>query len=244
MPDTLAAYMGQRYRWGYGAMQIFKQHAKAVLFGGTQLTSAQRYQFLAGWLPWISDGLALIVTAFALIWTGLMTLAPTHFDVPMEALSTAALGLFSIKTAKTFLLYPSRSRIRHAGCVACLRRRIGFDAYGWQGCAGGAVHFRTSLSADAQMRGRRAARTDHARGVAGDTAVRALCGGTDRHRHIAPRRRPGHHAVDGQAGGAGAALWRHHHCPQASAQWPMRQRSNATPDITLCAANRTKSGGV
>ena len=87
MPDTLGALMAQRYRWVYGAMQIIKRHAGAVLLGGTRLTRAQRYQFLAGWLPWISDGLGLIVTLFALLWTALMTVSPTYFDVPMEALS-------------------------------------------------------------------------------------------------------------------------------------------------------------
>ncbi|HEX4079993.1 MAG TPA: glycosyltransferase [Rhizomicrobium sp.] len=107
-PDTLAAFMTQRYRWVYGAMQIMKRHAAAVFLGRTKLTWAQRYQFLCGWLPWISDGLGLLVTFFALIWTGLMTVAPNYFDVPMEALSAAALALFGAKTLKTLLLYPQK----------------------------------------------------------------------------------------------------------------------------------------
>ena len=36
---------------------------------GRKLSWAQRYQFLVGWLPWISDGLGMIVTYMALIWT-------------------------------------------------------------------------------------------------------------------------------------------------------------------------------
>ena len=108
MPDTIAAYMVQRHRWVYGAMQIMKHHIHAILWGGTRLTRAQRYQFLAGWLPWISDGLALIVTIFALFWTVMMTTWPKYFDVPMEALSAAALALFGVKTLKTFLLYPPK----------------------------------------------------------------------------------------------------------------------------------------
>jgi hypothetical protein len=108
MPDTIAAFMVQRHRWVYGAMQIMKRHSGAILFGTTNLTRAQRYQFLAGWLPWISDGLALIVTFFALFWTALMTIWPRYFDVPMEALSAAALALFLVKTLKTLLLYPPK----------------------------------------------------------------------------------------------------------------------------------------
>ena len=45
---------------------------------GRKLRWAQRYHFLSGWLPWISDGLALIITMFALVWTVLMTIAPLH----------------------------------------------------------------------------------------------------------------------------------------------------------------------
>jgi exo-beta-1,3-glucanase (GH17 family)/cellulose synthase/poly-beta-1,6-N-acetylglucosamine synthase-like glycosyltransferase len=107
-PDTLAAFMSQRYRWVYGAMQIMKRHGGAIFFGGKGLTWAQRYQFLTGWLPWISDGMGLLVTFFALIWTFLMAVAAMHFDVPMAALSAAALTLFFAKTAKTLLLYPKK----------------------------------------------------------------------------------------------------------------------------------------
>ncbi|MGH6871755.1 MAG: glycosyltransferase family 2 protein [Rhizomicrobium sp.] len=116
-PDTLAAFMSQRYRWVYGAMQIMKRHFGAIFLGRDRLTWAQRYQFLSGWLPWISDGLGLMVTFFALIWTFLMTVAPMYFDVPMEALSAAALTLFFAKTAKTLLLYPNKVGSGVAGAV-------------------------------------------------------------------------------------------------------------------------------
>ena len=36
MPDTLEAFMSQRYRWVYGAMQIMKHHAGAIFLGRTQ----------------------------------------------------------------------------------------------------------------------------------------------------------------------------------------------------------------
>ena len=116
-PDTLQAFMSQRYRWVYGAMQIMKHHIGAIFFGRTKLTWAQRYQFLSGWLPWISDGLGLIVTMFALMWTLLMTIAPRYFDVPMMALSAAALALFTAKTLKTLLLYPQKVRSGIFGAV-------------------------------------------------------------------------------------------------------------------------------
>ncbi|MGZ5928663.1 MAG: cellulose synthase, partial [Rhizomicrobium sp.] len=68
------------------------------------------YQFLSGWLPWISDGLGMIVTCTALIWTALMWAAPSYIDVPMPALSAAAMALFATKLVKTLLLYPPKVR--------------------------------------------------------------------------------------------------------------------------------------
>ena len=65
MPDTLEAFMTQRYRWVYGAMQMLKRHAGAIFLGGSALSWPQRYQFLSGWLPWISDGLGMMVTLMA-----------------------------------------------------------------------------------------------------------------------------------------------------------------------------------
>jgi cellulose synthase/poly-beta-1,6-N-acetylglucosamine synthase-like glycosyltransferase len=108
IPDTLAAFMSQRYRWVYGAMQIMKHHAGAIFFGRSKLDPAQRYQFLSGWLPWISDGLGLVVTFFALFWTLLMNIAPDYFVVPLAVLSGAAVALFLAKTLKTLLLYPQK----------------------------------------------------------------------------------------------------------------------------------------
>ncbi len=109
-PDTLEAFMSQRYRWVYGAMQIMKRHAREIFLGGSGLSWEQRYQFLSGWLPWISDGLGMIVTCTALIWTALMWAAPSNIDVPMPALSAAAMALFATKLVKTLLLYPPKVR--------------------------------------------------------------------------------------------------------------------------------------
>ena len=108
IPDTLKAFQSQRYRWVYGAMQILKRHSGAIFSGRTKLSWAQRYQFLSGWLPWISDGLGMVVTFIALAWTFAMWLAPRYVDVPMPVLSAAALALFAAKTLKTLLLYPQK----------------------------------------------------------------------------------------------------------------------------------------
>lgn len=116
-PDTLEAFMSQRYRWVYGAMQMLKRHAGPIFMGRSALSWEQRYQFLSGWLPWISDGLGMVVTMTALVWTALMWALPTVIDVPMPALSAAALALFATKCLKTLLLYPPKVRSGFKGAA-------------------------------------------------------------------------------------------------------------------------------
>jgi hypothetical protein len=123
MPDTYAAYKTQRYRWVYGAMQILKRHASAIFFGrkadGTpSLNKAQRYQFLAGWMPWFADGFALVFAVLALAWSGLMIVAPRHFDVPLTALSGVALAIFTLKTVKTVWLHRAKVGTGFGGALA------------------------------------------------------------------------------------------------------------------------------
>jgi len=91
-------------------MQILKRHVDPIMFGRSRLSWAQRYQFLSGWLPWLSDGLGMIVTLIALGWTFMMWVAPRYVQVPMPVLSAAALALFAAKTLKTMLLYPKKVR--------------------------------------------------------------------------------------------------------------------------------------
>jgi exo-beta-1,3-glucanase (GH17 family)/cellulose synthase/poly-beta-1,6-N-acetylglucosamine synthase-like glycosyltransferase len=117
IPDTLEAFQAQRYRWVYGAMQILKRHAGSILLGRTKLSWAQRYQFISGWLPWISDMLGMIVTFMALIWSAAMWASPEYVYTPMPALSAAALALFFAKTFKTFMLYPPKVRSGFKGAL-------------------------------------------------------------------------------------------------------------------------------
>ena len=117
MPDTLEAFMSQRYRWVYGAMQIMKRHAREIFVGGSALSLTQRYHFLSGWLPWISDGLGMVVTLMALVWTLLMWTLPSYIDVPMPALSAAAMALFATKLIKTLILYPPKVGSGFKGAV-------------------------------------------------------------------------------------------------------------------------------
>ncbi len=109
MPDTFIDFKKQRFRWAYGAMQILRAHRMELLgIRPKQLTAGQRYHFLAGWLPWMADGLNVIFNLFALVWSLLMMLYPAKFDAPLAMFSVLPLSLFVFKLAKLMHLYRVR----------------------------------------------------------------------------------------------------------------------------------------
>ena len=105
-PDTFIDYKKQRYRWVYGAMQILRGHARD-LFGGAAgaLSAGQRYHFLAGWLPWIADGVSFFFTLAALAWAAALLYDPVRIDPPMVVFALPPLALFAFKIGKLLHLY-------------------------------------------------------------------------------------------------------------------------------------------
>jgi exo-beta-1,3-glucanase (GH17 family)/cellulose synthase/poly-beta-1,6-N-acetylglucosamine synthase-like glycosyltransferase len=109
MPDTFTDYKKQRFRWAYGAMQILKAHAATLLSPSrSTLTAGQRYHFIAGWLPWIADGLNLVFNLAALGWSVAMILRPGRLDAPLMVYSALPLSLFTFKLVKLVHLYTHR----------------------------------------------------------------------------------------------------------------------------------------
>jgi exo-beta-1,3-glucanase (GH17 family)/cellulose synthase/poly-beta-1,6-N-acetylglucosamine synthase-like glycosyltransferase len=106
MPDTFLDYKKQRARWAYGAIQILKHHYRE-LFGSqaTKLDRGQRYHFLAGWLPWIADGINLFYTVAAIFWSVAMILDPLHVDPPLAFFMLPPIILFVFKIVKLAYLY-------------------------------------------------------------------------------------------------------------------------------------------
>jgi len=106
MPDTFIDFKKQRFRWAYGAIQIIKHHASALLRGkGSELTRGQRYHFLAGWLPWIADGMNIFFTIGALLWSAAMIIVPHRVDPPLMIFAIPPLALFFFKVGKIVFLY-------------------------------------------------------------------------------------------------------------------------------------------
>ncbi len=109
MPDSFVDYKKQRFRWAYGAMQILRFHARALLRpGSSTLTAGQRYHFVAGWLPWVADGLNLLFNLAAIGWSVAMMLRPTRIDPPLLMFSVLPLSLFTFKLVKLVHLYTHR----------------------------------------------------------------------------------------------------------------------------------------
>ena len=107
VPTDFAAYQRQRRRWAQGAMQILRTHRQA-LFGHSSLSLAQRYHFVAGWLPWVGDGLHLFFSLAAMLWTLGVLLAPEAFGLPITLFVVPLAVFFVIRLLLTPLLYRRR----------------------------------------------------------------------------------------------------------------------------------------
>jgi hypothetical protein len=98
-------------------MQIFKAHLRHLL-GSSSLSLAQRYHFLAGWLPWIGDALHLLFTVGMLGFSLGMVYLPDHVEPPLWLFMAPLIAYFCARLLIGPLLY--------ARCVPCgLADRIG-----------------------------------------------------------------------------------------------------------------------
>jgi glycosyltransferase involved in cell wall biosynthesis len=129
VPDDFAAYKKQRSRWAYGAIQILRRHWDAVFSlgkheEGKTLTPAQRYHFIAGWLPWVGDSLHLLFTLLMLVGTALMIAFPRYFMMPAAAFFLPVLLITPFNIVRSVWLYqrrvPCSVRQGLAACVAGL----------------------------------------------------------------------------------------------------------------------------
>ncbi len=110
MPDNFIDFKKQRHRWAYGAIQILRHHARNLLRSGhSRLTCGQRYHFVAGWLPWLADGINLLFTLAALSWSVAMIHAPFRFEPPLIIISLIPISFFVFKLAKMIYVYQHRA---------------------------------------------------------------------------------------------------------------------------------------
>ncbi|NND92763.1 MAG: glycosyltransferase [Granulosicoccus sp.] len=111
MPDNFLDYKKQRFRWAYGSVLILRHHMRYFLsLSRSKLTAGQRYHFIAGWLPWMADGLCLMFNCIALAYSVLMVLYPHVFNPPEVMMSLLPIGFFVFKLSKMMVLYRWRLR--------------------------------------------------------------------------------------------------------------------------------------
>ncbi len=142
VPGNFAAYARQRKRWAQGGMQILRLHAPALL-GRSQLTLAQRYHFLAGWLPWLGDALHLLFSVLMIAFSLGLVYFTNTFQPPLWLLTVPLIAFFSARLLAGPLLY--------ARCVPCgLVDRLGAAV------AGMALSHRIARGVLQGLRGQRA----------------------------------------------------------------------------------------
>jgi exo-beta-1,3-glucanase (GH17 family)/cellulose synthase/poly-beta-1,6-N-acetylglucosamine synthase-like glycosyltransferase len=106
VPADFAAYAGQRTRWAQGAMQILRRHARRLFAPwSTTLSWAQRYHFVAGWLPWVGDAAHLVFSLAAMVWTVALLIAPGHVGAPIDLFALPLAVFFAARLVMTPLLY-------------------------------------------------------------------------------------------------------------------------------------------
>jgi len=108
-PDSYPAYRGQRFRWAFGAMQILR-HYRGKLAGlqPSGLTTAQRFHFIGGWLPWFTDAIGLVFTGLALLWSFGLVAFPHYIDFPLALFVVPTIGMFTFRALATLALYRAR----------------------------------------------------------------------------------------------------------------------------------------
>ena len=142
VPSGFVAYARQRQRWAQGGMQILRLHAPALL-GRSPLTLAQRYHFLAGWLPWLGDALHLMFSVLMIAFSLGLVYFTNTFQPPLWLLTVPLIAFFSTRLLTGPLLY--------ARCVPCgLADRLGAAV------AGMALSHRIARGVLLGLRGKRA----------------------------------------------------------------------------------------
>ncbi len=106
-PADYGAFRSQRFRWAFGAMQIFRRHAWA-LWNSPVADNGQRFHFLTGWFAWFADGLHFVFTVGALLWTIGMLYAKQVYALPLDLFVVPVLAFCLVKMAFGVISYRAR----------------------------------------------------------------------------------------------------------------------------------------
>lgn len=115
IPERFSTYKTQRYRWAFGAVQIMRKYLASMISNKSSLTRAQRYQFIAGWLPWIGDAAGLVLAPVMVLWSFLLLIYPTSVPLPEIC--------FLIPVGATFFIRLIRHLVSYRLRVPCTFRQ-------------------------------------------------------------------------------------------------------------------------
>ncbi|MGJ3260551.1 MAG: glycosyltransferase [Rhodospirillales bacterium] len=111
LPDNLQAFMTQRHRWAYGAMQIIRKHWRHMLPQAPSLSAAQKAQFVTGWSYWLSDAFGVLAAYLNLFWVPLVVFVGVL--IPMLPFTLPILSMFVVNLLHCIVLYMVRVRIAY-----------------------------------------------------------------------------------------------------------------------------------
>lgn len=109
LPDTFKAFKTQRERWAYGAVQIIRKHWRHMGPGARTLTSEQKFQYVTGWMYWLSDALGAVASILNLIWVPVIIFVGVL--IPTIALTVPIVTAFVVNVAHCVLLYMTRVKM-------------------------------------------------------------------------------------------------------------------------------------
>ncbi|MDB5037873.1 MAG: bcsA [Bacteriovoracaceae bacterium] len=109
VPHSAEAYFKQRFRWVHGAMSIFRRYFKEFLGLKQGLTAAQRYFFIAGWLPWVVDVFVPLFIFFAIV--GMAFCFYSNFYFPPIEFAYPFLAFFLFRFVTFIINYHTRVKI-------------------------------------------------------------------------------------------------------------------------------------
>lgn len=115
LPDTLQAFITQRHRWAFGAMQIIRKHWPHMRPRSKTLTWAQKMQFITGWSYWLSDAFGVLAAILNLIWVPMIIFVGVI--IPMLPFTLPILAMFVVNLLHCVVLYLVRVRIRPARII-------------------------------------------------------------------------------------------------------------------------------
>jgi cellulose synthase/poly-beta-1,6-N-acetylglucosamine synthase-like glycosyltransferase/exo-beta-1,3-glucanase (GH17 family) len=109
LPDTMQAFITQRHRWAFGAMQIIRKHWRHMLPWSQTLKTPQKAQFVTGWCYWLADAFGVLAAGLNVLWVPMILFVGVL--IPTLPFTLPILAMFFVNLLHCLILYLVRVRI-------------------------------------------------------------------------------------------------------------------------------------